>query len=503
MDKPAHHPELVKNILSGTRWVLILRSSAQAFSWIVGIIVVRFISPSGYGLNAMLEAPLELLMLLSTLGLDAALVRFKKIGQEEMRSAFGWLLVINGLLFLAYFFGGPLLAAYFNQAGLEPLAKALACVFLLVPFRVVPNALLDRELKFKLVASVELVANVASTITILVLAVMGMGVWALVLGVLTNRVIQSVSLMVLQPWIIRPSLSLGPLRRMMAFGGIVAIYMALAVFIDKLASLIAGPLLGSEALGIYNIAMEFAMLPLSKTMPIVNPIMFPSFSKLQGQPALAAYYLERSLGVISLVLFPVMVGMACVSTEFVQTILGEKWLPAATPLALLSLGMPFRAVTYFIRPVMVGMGRIDVTLKSALFMLAILAPLLFVGVNCGIIGLVAAWLVAEPIVTLATIKLSKRVVDVSFKGIYLSLRPAICSTMAMAAGVLWTAIALGQTGSGLLALTIKVGVGAIIYLFVLRVFFSGQFRSAYRLILGNRGADDRRAADSNNRRGIE
>src|SRR5690349_18431713 len=147
--------EIVDRVLSGARWATVLRFAGQAISWLSTIIVVRYISPEDYGLNAMLEAPLELLGLLCTFGLDLALVRARHIEDHELRSVFGWLLLINGLLFLAYFFGAGLIASYFHEPRLETLAKVLAFVFLLTPFRVIPNALLDRNLKFKLRASAE------------------------------------------------------------------------------------------------------------------------------------------------------------------------------------------------------------------------------------------------------------------------------------------------------------------------------------------------------------
>ena len=77
------------------------------------------------------------------------------IEQDDLPNIFGWLLVINGLLFLAYFFGGSLIAAYFNEPGLEQLARALAFIFLLIPFRVIPNAILDRHLNFKFKSLIE------------------------------------------------------------------------------------------------------------------------------------------------------------------------------------------------------------------------------------------------------------------------------------------------------------------------------------------------------------
>ena len=112
------------------------------------------------GLTPCLGLPWSLL-LLSTLGLDLALIRTKNIEQDDLRNIFGWLLVINGLLFLAYFFGGSLIAAYFNEPSLEQLAKALAFIFLLIPFRVIPNAVLDRHLKFKFKSLIELITGVS------------------------------------------------------------------------------------------------------------------------------------------------------------------------------------------------------------------------------------------------------------------------------------------------------------------------------------------------------
>src|SRR5687767_10957603 len=65
MEKQQGHTEIIDKILSGARSAVILRLIGQVVSWASTIIVVRFISPADYGLNAMLEAPLELLMLVS------------------------------------------------------------------------------------------------------------------------------------------------------------------------------------------------------------------------------------------------------------------------------------------------------------------------------------------------------------------------------------------------------------------------------------------------------
>lgn len=485
MDKQQNQTDIIDKVLSGARWSVTLRLIGQTISWLSAIVVVRFISPEDYGLNAMLEAPLELLMLLSTLGLDLALVRAKIVRQDELRSVFGWLLVINGVLFLAYFFGASLIAAYFNEPRLELLARVLAFIFLLTPFRVVPNALLDRELKFKLRAFAELIANVTAAIATLVLAFLGAGVWALVGGVLINRILLTIILMILQPWIIAPSLSFSAVRGMMTLGGIMFLWISLVLLADKLAVLIAGPILGAEMLGVFEVAFQFALLPLAKAMPVINPIMFPAFSKFQDQRDVATHYLEKSIGIVSLGLFPVMLGTAAVAQEFVATILGERWLAVAAPLALLSIAMPFRMTTSFLRPVLNSMGRPDLSLKSTIVALIVLLPLILIGAHQGVIGLVAAIAITELIVAFFTISLSKAVLDTSFAKIGRSLRPAIISSSVMALCVLSIKIAF-EIQSGLGGLLFEIGAGVIIYYLILRIFHPELLQDATRLFLGRR-----------------
>ncbi|MCC2680652.1 MAG: Polysaccharide biosynthesis protein [Nitrosospira multiformis] len=487
MDKQQHQSDVTVKVLYGARWSVMLRLMGQMINWLSTIIVVRFIRPEDYGLNAMLEAPLELLMLLSTFGLDLALVRWKTIEHEELRSVFGWLLVINGLLFLVYFFGGSLMAAYFDEPRLESLAQVLAFVFILAPFRVIPNALLDRDLKFKLRALAEFIANVSAAVATLVLAILGWGVWALVSGMLINRVLLAIILMVLQPWFITPSLNFSAVRPMMAFGSVLSLSGVAVLVTDKLATLIGGPVLGAELLGIFAVTFQFALLPLAKMMPVINPIIFPAFSKFQDQPGVATYYLSKSLGIVSLTLFPVMIGLACIAQEFVATVLGNKWAAVALPLALLSTVMPFRMTTSFLRPVLASMGRADLSLKSAVFALIILLPLILVGAHYGVMGLVMAMVVTELIVVFLTIGMSKAVLHTSFTGIALSLRPAIVGSTAMAASLMGAKIAFGSafgSSASLITLLIEISFGALVYFLTLRIFYGKLLEDTIRLFLG-------------------
>ena len=85
-------------MMSGARWAALLQALGQAISWLSTIVVVRFVSPTDYGLFAMLESPLELLLLVALLGMDVALVRVRNIAPPAESAAFGLLLDVLPLL---------------------------------------------------------------------------------------------------------------------------------------------------------------------------------------------------------------------------------------------------------------------------------------------------------------------------------------------------------------------------------------------------------------------
>lgn len=480
---PTIPPDYGRTILSSVRWVIVIRTLAQTFTWLSTIIVVRFISPEDYGLNAMLQAPLELMMLLCTFGIEAGLVRAKTIEREQLQSAFGWLLVINFFLFSTYYIGGELLALHFSEPRLETLAKALAFVFILVPFRAVPNALLDRELKFKAKATVELISAVAAAIITLALAILGKGIWALIIGAISKRVIAALILMLRYPWFIKPTLSLS-VKPLVRFGSLVTLSSLLLLLSANLVNLIAGPLIGPEQLGIYAVALQFAMLPLGKTMTVLSPVIYPAFSRLQDHPERAGYYLQRALSALSAVIIPITIGIACVASEFVTVILGTRWIDASIPLALISLIVPFRMITYVVQPVTNGMGRPTIPLRAYIARLALAALALPVAMDFGVVGLAAMWIVIDPVVTFVILWLSKPILSISATAIFRLALPSLVSACAMAVGILALGTILSNDSSPL-ELVVKIVTGAIIYVLMYFVFFRKEASRITDLFLNN------------------
>ena len=472
--RPEQETELRAKLISGAKWATVVRFASQAFSWVITLIMVRLLTPADYGLNAMIEVPIELLMLFSTLGMDAAIIRFGKRDAEQLASTFGLLLLLNMLFFLILLLSAGMIASYFKEPRLTALIQVTALIFVLTPFRVIPNALLDMDLDFKLKSQVELAASVISALVALLLALAGAGVWALVAAILLNTVLRAGPLMYLRPWILRPALRIAPVRELLNYGVVIMAGGAIGVISAKALSLLAGPHLGVEVLGFYAVASVFSMLPMSKVMPILQQTMFPAFAQLKDQPAMARKYLLKSLELAALIIFPLTIGMACVSGHLVTVVFGDKWRAISLPLTILAALGPLRLVNQIFHGPLNAIGHAKSVTTINFISLAVLSGGALYAASHGLMGLIYLTGLSVLIATSVSVTIGGKVFGTTPQDLIKSVTPALTASLAMAAALVTSKYLIADQ-SGLIRLLLEVAGGGCIYLLVIRLFFSVKF----------------------------
>ena len=467
---PLEEANLRKQLVSGAKWAAGVRFASQAFTWSVTLIMVRLLTPKDYGLNAMIEVPIELLFLFSTLGIDAAIIRFGKRESAQLASTFGLLLLVNGALCVTLLLAAGLIAAYFKEPRLTLLIQVSALIFVLAPFRTIPNALLDMALDFKIKAQVELAAAIISSLAALILALMGAGVWALVTTMLLSAILRAILLAYFRPWVLRPVFQIGPVKELLKYGLIIMIGEAIRVFSGSALSLLAGPQIGAEILGLYAVARVFSTLPMSKIMPVLQQTMFPAFARLKEHPEVAKKYLLKSLELSSLIIFPLTIGMACVSEHLVNVVFGEKWKAIAIPLTILSALMPMRLINQIFYAPLNALGHAKwVTIINSVNLVIISVGAIEAS-KFGLLGLVYLSSITAIISAFISVFIGHRIFGTKMLELCNVLKPAFTASAIMAIVLIATnQLILGQ--SGLIRLAIEIIGGGLIYYFSMFFLF--------------------------------
>ncbi len=450
---------LGKRVLLGIKWTLTYKVLAQLFNWLSTLWVVRYLSPGDYGLNAMLEVPLELAMIVVIWGMSVALVQKKALELEEQQAIFGFMLLLNIAAFLIFQLFAERIASYFGEASLAPLLRVVAVVFLMVPFRIIPNAILDQKMQFKRRAQVDLTASVLGAATALIMAYAGAGVWALVGSVLVNYLVRSIVLAYIEPWFVLPSLRFTHARGTLSIGLKVVLSGTLIVMTNKAVDLIVGPAVGAQTLGLYAVAVQLAMLPISRILPIINQTLYPAFVQIQNDGERVRDYTLKSIQYAGLIVVPCSIGLYFVTDSLVDVVFGVSWHQIKTPLAMLALLLPVAMVRNLLMSNLVAMGRAGLQLWLYAMTLVLTGVLCIIFRSHGLMGLL--W------INLSSVLASTFVIFLSCRGfLRLSMfallhhmRPALQGTLVMGlALMLFQGLAPPMLDSIQLMLMILIGV---------------------------------------------
>jgi len=435
----------------------------QLFSWVVTLVVIRLLSPGDYGLMALATLLLTLLNLVAELGLSFAIVQIENLTEKITKQCFGMILVINVSLFLFFLLMSTYIASFFNEPNLAPVIQLIAVSFLITIFSIVPEALLEREMQFKKISLVNLIATVIGALATLVLALLDYGVWALVWGNITQAATKTLGYNISGEKLILPSFDFTGMGKIISFSTAVAMERILFFFYTQADIFLIGKFLGKELLGVYSVASHIASLPMHKIMGSINQVAFPAFSSIQSDKQTISNYVLKVSRLMSFVTFPVFFGMSCISAEFVVVVLGEKWVDAILPLQLLTLIMPLRMLGNIMSILLHGIGKANVAVVNLIISSILMISAFYIGMDWGIIGVCYAWVAIFPIVFFITTLRTMRTIELKYMHLLKTIFKPLIAATGMYLAVYAVRLILPDGLNPVISLSALIAIGALTY----------------------------------------
>jgi len=328
---------LKSETLYALSWSFVEAIGLQSVRFVIGIILARLLVPEQFGLIAMLYVFIALANTLIESGFGTALIQRRNATPIDTCSIFYFNIVVGlaaaGLLCLV----APLIAAFYNRAILTPLTRAMSLIIVINSFGMVQGTILAKQIDFKTLTKVSLLAGGLSGIIGIVLASADFGVWSIVVQQVSGSLFQTVFLWLFNPW--RPALlfSFNSLREMFGFGSRLLVSGLLNQIFENIYYVVIGKLFSATDLGFFTRAKTLQELPSYTVSGMVGRVTFPVFSSIQDDPARMKRGLKKALTFLVLVNFPMMIGVAMVARPLVVVLLTERWVGCIPYLQLLSL----------------------------------------------------------------------------------------------------------------------------------------------------------------------
>jgi len=312
----------------------------------------------------------------------------------------------------------------------------------------VPGALLQRELDFRGLAAAEVSAQLGFSLCAVALASSGFGIWSFVAARLVSDALHTGVAFRASGY--RPSarFSLEALRELLGFGLTIVALRSINHLATNLDRLIIGKLAGAAALGLYGMAVQTIRIPEQHISQSVKRLLFPAFSRLQGDRERLARHYGTLVASVGLLAFPMAAGIALVYPDFVALCLPPAWAPTTPLVRVLAVGGALYAVGGTIGVASWSVGRPDVDLRLACLRLVLLSGLLALGARFGALGVAVAVsgyaLLTFPVYLLAV----ERLLGTRPRELLFRLWPALQATLLMAAAVAPARLWLAALGAG-------------------------------------------------------
>jgi len=453
------------------------------------LVLTRLLTPSDFGLMGMINVILGLCSLFGDAGISSFIIH----KQEELRDTLSGIFWINlslaSVLCCVLWIATPSIAQYYGEREIRFLLPLAAPILVLNSLGQPFQGLLERDLRFALLARLEIGSTAFGILCAVVLAALGFGAVSFLGGAYASLGARTAGLAWAGRKLWRPRSPTGAGTDLQALsfgfrllGQRVANYVA-----SNVDFFLIGSFLGAQPLGYYTLAYNIANLPSTRVNAVVSRVLFPTFARIQDDLArLRKGYLKMQ-ELTALVNFPLLFGMVVVAPLAIPLLFGPSWQPTVPLLQILSIVGMGRAVSGTIGPLLLARGRTDLGLKWSLMVVAIQVPGLLVGVLMGgVIGVAVAFALLQTLYAVLNYPfLVRTLIGPSLREYLLAMCPAFWMSLAMAAVALATRSLLRDLPNTV-SLPLCVTIGGLVYIGLVWLVEKKQLTELAQLILPKR-----------------
>jgi O-antigen/teichoic acid export membrane protein len=401
-DNRGSQKRLSTNVNRGLAWIGIA-SSLVGILDIVAILVIlnNWVSQTEYGIATLVVWVFPILDQATDLGLSAAVIQREDHDDAKISTVF-WINLMTAVAMFSLLCGfAPIAAHIYDHEIIGWMLVAYGTKLLWQNIYFIPLALMKRELRFKELSIIRIIANLAEFAGKVGFAAAGFGIWCFVLGPLCRVFVTGIGAQLRNPW--RPKLifRFRAAKEYVTFGLKSSGSQILYYFYTNIDYPIVGFFFGEHALGAYRLAYEVVLEPVRMISNVVVDIAFPAFARLQHskEQLIAQLVSFTKLNLITVLMYSAVVFVAA---DDVLALFFPDFTEAATAVRILCAVAVLRAVGFVMPPLLDGTGHPNRTFNYMLSAAVVLPVCYWLGAELlggelGFVSVAVAWAIGYPV----------------------------------------------------------------------------------------------------------
>lgn len=383
--------DIKKKALIGAGSIVTANILNYGFQTIGTIIFARFLLPEDFGLITMVTVFSLLLLNFGKNGFTEVIIQQKETNHQQISTLFWINIALSFALAFIFMAMSPLIIKFYHEPKLKPIIYAMSLSIIFGGFSTIHLAILQRNMRFRIVALNRIFIQIVSISTGIILAICGFGYWALIVRRLLVPFMGAIGGWVLCGW--RPGLpSFGigvfPMVKfaLNTYGNFLLNYLRRNM--DKI---LIGRFIGIKELGYYDRAYYLStMLPAQMTNPLSN-VAISTLSKLRDEPEKYLHYYSKMISHLSFIGILLSTVLILIGRDVVVLLLGPEWVYTGEIFSALGLGIGIIIIYNSHGWLHVSLGRADRWFRWGVFQLIASIVAVVIGLQFGAIGVALAY----------------------------------------------------------------------------------------------------------------
>ena len=349
---------LKEKTAQGLLWGGLNSGIQQLVGLAFGIVLGRLLSPSDYGMMAMISIFSLVATALQDSGFRTALTNIEHPKDEDYNSVFWFNIIMASSLYLILFFAAPLIGEYYHTPRVVPLCRYAFLSIVIASFGTAQSAYLFKHLRAKQQAEAGALAVILSSLTGVGMAFAGMAYWSLATQGLVYVGINTLLQWHFSSW--RPSIhgiTFAPVRRMFRFSCKILATTIMTHVNNNVLNILLGHYFTPRDTGNYNQAYQWNTKCYSLVQSMVAQVAQPVLVSLNGEEGRQKDVFRKMMRFTAFITFPLLFGFGLVAKEFIVTAIGEKWLASAQLIQILCLSGATMPLSTLFSNMIISKGR--------------------------------------------------------------------------------------------------------------------------------------------------
>ena len=349
---------LKEKTAQGLLWGGLNSGIQQLVGLAFGIVLGRLLSPSDYGMMAMISIFSLVATALQDSGFRTALTNIEHPKDEDYNSVFWFNIIMASSLYLILFFAAPLIGEYYHTPRVVPLCRYAFLSIVIASFGTAQSAYLFKHLRAKQQAEAGALAVILSSLTGVGMAFAGMAYWSLATQGLVYVGINTLLQWHFSPWC--PSIhgiTFAPVRRMFRFSCKILATTIMTHVNNNVLNILLGHYFTPRDTGNYNQAYQWNTKCYSLVQSMVAQVAQPVLVSLNGEEGRQKDVFRKMMRFTAFITFPLLFGFGLVAKEFIVTAIGEKWLASAQLIQILCISGATMPLSTLFSNMIISKGR--------------------------------------------------------------------------------------------------------------------------------------------------